>query len=134
MRSQNWDIQELPGIGEADLKALQSIGIHDTFTLLQRGSSTAKRQSLAAQLAIHIQHITKWIALANLARIPGVGAEYCGLLLHAGISSPNQLSQMSPQLLYRQVSKLQVQMLRSVKKCPDVSLVDTWIRTAQKMT
>ncbi|WP_144871794.1 DUF4332 domain-containing protein [Hyella patelloides] len=33
-----------------------------------------------------------WVTLANLVKITSVGCQYCGFLLHSGITSTTQLS------------------------------------------
>ena len=77
--------------------------------LLQLSLILPQRQQLSKQLGTNIKYINKWTALANLARIPGVGCAYCGLLLHAGVSTPQQLSSMTVQRLHPQLTRLQVQ-------------------------
>ncbi|NEO63853.1 MAG: DUF4332 domain-containing protein, partial [Moorea sp. SIO4G2] len=46
------------------------------------------------------QYVNKWVALADLARIPSIGCQYCGLVLHAGICSLTQLAQTPPGLFH----------------------------------
>ena len=130
----NHPIDRLPGLTKAQLQQLNDLGILTTFDLLRRGNSVAQRQQLSTQLSTNIKHINKWTALANLARIPGVGAQHCGLLLHAGVSTPQQLATMSVQRLHPQLLRLQVQLFRRADLAPDTGTVAGWIQQAQAIS
>ena len=131
--SQNYPIDQLPGRSPTQVEQLSSCGIRTTFDLLRQGNSIEQRRQLSTQLNTNLKHINKWTALANLARIPGVGCQHCGLLLHAGVSTPQQLSTMTVQKLHPQLVRLQVQLLRRADLAPNAAQVATWIRQAQAM-
>ncbi|MEL7510932.1 MAG: DUF4332 domain-containing protein [Cyanobacteria bacterium J06554_3] len=131
--SQNYPIAQLPGLSPDQVQQLSDCGISTTFELLRRGNSTEQRRQLSTQLNTNLKYINKWTALANLARIPGVGCQHCGLLLHAGVSTPQQLSTMTVQKLHPQLVRLQVQLLRRADLAPNAAQVATWIRQAQAM-
>ncbi|MEO1620363.1 MAG: DUF4332 domain-containing protein [Cyanobacteria bacterium J06632_3] len=131
VQSANHPIEKLPGLNAAQLSQLNQCGIETTFDLLRSGNTVQQRQQLSTQLSINIKHINKWAALANLARIPAVGYQYCGLLLHAGVSTPQQLSTMTVQQLHPQLLRLQVQLFRRADLAPSVDQVANWIRQAQ---
>ncbi len=133
MTSANHPIQRLPGLSDAQVKSLNDCGITTTFDLLRRGNTLSQRQQLSGQLNTNIKYINKWAALANLARIPGVGYQYCGLLLNAGVSTPQQLSGMTVQRLHPLLRRLQVQLLNRADLAPNTGQVATWIRQAQQM-
>ncbi|MGB7085793.1 MAG: DUF4332 domain-containing protein [Phormidesmis sp.] len=133
MKSANHPIDQLPGLSLSQVKQLSACGILTTFDLLRQGNSLAQRQQLSAQLDTHIKHINKWTALANLARIPGVGCQHCGLLLHSGVSTPQQLAGMSVQRLHPQLLRLQVQLFNRADLAPDAAQVAAWIQQAKRM-
>jgi hypothetical protein len=133
LQSANHAIAQLPGLSELEVSQLSAIGISTTFDLLRQGNSLVQRQQLSRQLNTNIKYINKWAALANLARVPSVGCEYCGLLLHVGVSSPQQLSLMSVQRLHLQLLRLQVQLFSRSDLAPGAAQVATWIRQAQLM-
>jgi hypothetical protein len=130
-RSSNWAIAQLPGLSAQDQSRLAACGIQTTFQLLSQARTASQRQALATQLQTHTQYVNKWVALADLARIPAVGCQYCGLLLHAGISSPSQLAQTPLPRLHRQILKLQVAMMQRQDLCPSLNEVAQWIEQAQ---
>ncbi|NEQ28857.1 MAG: DUF4332 domain-containing protein, partial [Microcoleus sp. SIO2G3] len=110
---------------------LRQCGIETTQDLLRQGRSIARRQALATRLQTHVQHVNKWVALADLARVPAVGCQHCGLLLHAGIGSPHQLAQTPLPRLHQQILKLQVATLQRRDLCPTLGEVDRWIEQAK---
>ncbi len=130
-QSANHPISTLPGLGRTQVDQLNACGIFTTFDLLRQGNSLSQRQQLSRQLNTNIKHINKWAALANLARIPGVGPQHCGLLLHAGISTPQQLAGMTVQRLHPLLRRLQVQLIRRADLAPDTAQVATWVAQAK---
>ncbi len=128
-----WPIDAIPGLDANSRTALLSCGIDSTGKLLQHRSPERQR-SLAARLRVHPQHLTKWMALADLARIPAVGCQHCGELLHAGIASPQQLALTPIGQLHRQLMKLHVATLRDRQGCPSLGEVRLWIEQAQRLT
>lgn len=126
-------LDQLPGLTKEQVRQLNELGILTTFELLRQGNSVAQRQQLSKQLSTSIKHIDKWTALANLARIPSVGCQYCGLLLHAGVSTPQQLATMTVQRLHPQLLRLQVQLFRRADLAPDMGMVASWIQQAQQI-
>ncbi|MEO0535499.1 MAG: DUF4332 domain-containing protein [Cyanobacteria bacterium P01_A01_bin.123] len=130
---QDWPLEQLPGLSLAQKTQLKDFGIQTTLQLLRRGSTALKRQQLATDLQIHTQYVNKWVALADLARVPEVGCQYCGLLLHAGVSSTQQLAQASAHRLYPQIRRFQVAVLRQAQNCPPPSQVSRWIQQARSL-
>lgn len=129
----DWSIEQLPGLSHQHQSQLLECGITTTGQLLRQASTPTARQQLATRLQIKIQYLNKWVALAELARIPSVGCQYCGLLLHAGVCSVSQLSQIPPHRLHQQILRLQVAMMQRRDLCPSVELVQQWIQQAQTM-
>jgi hypothetical protein len=129
----NWRIEQLPGLGAAEIQKLRDCGIQTTRQLLQKTISLAQKQILAAQLQLHIQHVNKWSALADLAQIPAVGCQYCGLLLHAGICSPAQLAETPLQFLHKQILRFYVANLQRQDLCPPKEQLAEWIQQARWM-
>lgn len=132
-QSSDWAIEELPGLSVEDCSKLRSLDITTTRQLLQKTSTPQLRQVLANQLQIKSQYVHKWVALADLARIPGIGCRYCGLLLHAGIISVTQLAETPAYKLHQQILRLQVSMTQRPDLCPGVEIVSGWIKMARSL-
>lgn len=129
----DWPIEQLPGLSDRDRVQLQQLGITTTGKLLQKASTPQSQQALANQMQIKSQYICKWVALADLARIQSVGCQYCGLLLHAGISSVVQLAQTPVSKLHQQILRLQVATMQRRDLCPQVEDIVIWIKQAREL-
>ena len=134
LRSRSWAIAQLPGLTVEDLALLAAHGIQTTQQLLQQTKTIAQQQALATQMQIHLHHVTKWRALADLARVPAIGCQYCGLLLHAGISSPVQLAQTPLARLHQQIVRLHIAMMQNKNSCPTLAEVAQWVEQAKLLT
>jgi len=131
MRPSNWNLTELPGLSPTHRHQLAQVGIHTTSDLLSYSHSPSIRQGLATTLRLPPRYLNKWMALADLARLPSVGCQYNGLLLHAGIASVAQLAQTSLGRLHPLVKRLQVATLRRSDLCPGPEQMAVWIREAR---
>lgn len=128
-----WSIDKLPGLKEKEQQLLQSLGIATTKDLLNKANTSQGKETLASLLQLNIKYVSKWVALADLARIPRVGCQYCGLLLHAGVASVTQLTQTPVHRLHRQIMRLQVATMQRKDLCPSVELVQQWIEEAKSI-
>lgn len=134
IKSKNWSIEKLPGLSKQHQILLIENGITTTRKLLEITHTPQQKSTLASQLQIHSQYVNKWVALADLARIPGVGCQYCGLLLHAGIASVKQLAEIPIHRLHQQILKLQVSTMQRRDLCPSVDLVQEWVKEAKLLS
>lgn len=130
----NWPIAHLPGLSHQDQCKLEECGITTTRQLMRKASNPQQRLALANQLGIHSQYVNKWVAMAELACIPSVGCNYCGLLLHAGVSSVVQLAGQPIHRLHQQLLRVQVATLQRRDLCPPVDEVSKWIQQAQTIS
>jgi len=134
LTSVNWPIDQLPGLKNDDLKNLNTHGITTTFELLRQTRTVSEKETLAVQLAVPVRIVSKWVAMADLARLPAVGCQYCGLLLHVGICSTAQLAQTPLHKLQRQMLRFQVQIFQRTELSPTLEQIAIWIRQAQQLT
>lgn len=131
MQSRYWAIALLPGLSKQERELLSKNGIETTKDLLVNTRTSSAKNLLANKLQLHIKHINKWIALADLARIPSVGDRYCGLLLHSGIVSVKQLSQTPLHRLHPTIKRLYVATMQCKDLAPSVPQVKKWIEEAR---
>ncbi len=127
----DWSIGDLPGINDVEQALLQELGIMTTGQLLALAPDAATKQQLAVKLCFKIQYVNKLVALADLARLAGVGCQYNGLLLHTGIISVKQLAQMPAHKTHQQLLKLHVATMQRRDLCPDLAQVQNWIKQAR---
>jgi nucleotidyltransferase/DNA polymerase involved in DNA repair len=127
----DWSIGDLPGLNSVEQTLLQELGITTTGQLLAIAPDAITKQQLAVKLCFKIQYVNKLVALADLARLAGVGCQYNGLLLHTGIISVKQLAQMPAHKIHQQLLKLHVATLQRRDLCPDLAQVQGWIKQAR---
>jgi hypothetical protein len=127
-----WPITELPGVDTKTAADLTAVGIIDTEQLLAL-TEPLQISSNQSQLAaiVGTRPGRKLLALAKLAQIPSVGCQYCGLLLHAGVASIEQLSQTPPQQLHQLVLRLHVALLQRRDLTPRIDQVQNWVQQAK---
>ncbi len=133
VRSQDWRLQDLPGLTHEQQEQLWNCGIHTTLQLYLQTNTPKKRAELARHLQIHPQYVNKWAAMADLARVPAIGCHYCGLLLHAGIASPEQLARMPVHGVHKQILRFQVANLQRPDLCPSLKEIQDWIEQSQHL-
>jgi hypothetical protein len=131
--SSDWLVEQLPGLSEMEKLQLHNCGISTTKQLIQEGKTPQARVDLASKLQINLQYVNKWIALADLARVPSVGTQYCGLLLHAGVVSVTHLAEIPTQRLHKQVLRLQVATMQRRDLCPAMEVVQQWTQQAKQI-
>jgi nucleotidyltransferase/DNA polymerase involved in DNA repair len=129
----DWSIGDLPGLNSVEQTLLQELGITTTGQLLAIAPDAITKQQLAVKLCFKIQYVNKLVALADLARLAGVGCQYNGLLLHTGIISVKQLAQMPAHKIHQQLLKLHVATLQRRDLCPDLAQVQNWIKQARAL-
>ncbi|MEB3831678.1 DUF4332 domain-containing protein [Phormidium sp. CCY1219] len=134
IKPSNWPLENLPGLSGEYRDRLVACGITTTRQLIRKASSEEQKLALANQLKIHIQHIRKWVAMAQLACVPSVGCQYCGLLLHAGIASVNQLAGVPIHRLHQQLKRVQVSTMHRRDLCPSIDRVTQWIQQAKVLS
>lgn len=126
-----YPLEALPGMTSEYASQLSRLGLTNTQQLSRLGQFPDRCRALAAALHLPQRYITKWIVLSNLARVPSVGCDYNGLLLHAGISSVEQLAQSSTQVLYPRIKRLYVSTMQRSDLCPSPDQVTLWIQHAK---
>ncbi|ANV85176.1 hypothetical protein AWQ21_12800 [Picosynechococcus sp. PCC 7003] len=132
MASCNWRIVELPGLSKEQQTLLAAQEIHTTHQLLLATRTPQAKQALARRLKIHLNYVLKWVALADLARVPSIGTQYCGLVLHSGVASVNQLAQTPFSRLHQNIVRLQVANLQRKDLAPPLTLVKQWVTEARQ--
>lgn len=131
IQPRDWPIAQLPGLSQEDRSQLIACGIATTLSLARQAATPEMRLDLADRLQVRLQSINKWVALAELASIPSVGCQYCGLVLHAGVCSKSQLATTPVHRLHQQILRLQVAMMQRRDLCPPVDKVKEWVEQAQ---
>ncbi|MEB3268921.1 MAG: DUF4332 domain-containing protein [Leptolyngbya sp.] len=133
MKLKTWPLQHLPGLSAEHHQQLQAAGLTTTTDLLRQTQSPQALQTLAQRLGLPLRYPKKWAALADLARLPSVGCQYCGLLLHSGVQSTGQLAAIAPGRLHSQIQRLHTANMRRSDLCPSPAQVVQWVQEAQQL-
>lgn len=133
MASPAYPLEQLPGLSATHAQGMAQLGLTSTDQLRRYGATVDHRQILAKKMQVPLRYVTKWVILAELARVPAVGCEFNGLLLHAGIISVAQLADATAQGLYTRLRRLHVATLQRNDLCPTPDQVSLWIQQAKAL-
>ncbi len=80
-----YKIKDIEGIGPAFAEKLSQAGIKTAGSLLDQGCTPRGRKHLAEKTGINESTILKWVNMADLFRVKGIGSEYSELLENQGL-------------------------------------------------
>jgi predicted flap endonuclease-1-like 5' DNA nuclease len=123
-------LDEIEGIGPSYATALKGAGIDTIEELLERGGSSAGRDTIAEQCGLSPKLILEWVNHADLMRINGVGSEYADLLEAAGVDTVAELAQRNAANLAVKLEEVNQALVRRV---PTEAVVTTWIAEAKTL-
>ena len=129
---QTWPLSQLPGLSDEQLAQLERVGLATTHDLLSQTRSPRDLQQIAQRLNLPLRYPQKWVALASLSQLPSIGCQYCGLILHSGIASIQQLATVAPGRLHSQILRLHTATMRRSDLCPTPDQVVCWVREAKQ--
>jgi len=125
-------VSEIEGIGQVYTQKLAEIGIISTADLLKVGKDRKGREELVEKLQISDKLVLKWVNMADLMRIPGIGEQYSELLEKAGVDTVKELRNRNPKKLQAALA-VSNEMHHLVKRLPSLSDVENWVETAQEI-
>jgi hypothetical protein len=126
-------LDQLPAVSDETAEKLQQLGIVTNLDLLRSAGLKSQWQTLAEQAGVTVQQINRWVVLADLSRVPSIGAVYANFLLQIGICSTLQLANTPIGDLQRQVTRYQMPILKQASLCPDMGLIATWSTQAKQL-
>lgn len=126
----NYKIEDIEGIGATYGEKLREAGIEDTDALLEAGKTPKGRQEIEEKTGIGHGHVLKWVNMADLYRIDGVGSEYSELLEAAGVDTVKELKHRVPANLAAKMAEVNAEksLTRTV---PTESVVAGWVEQAK---
>ena len=125
-------IVEIEGIGPINAKKLNDINIYTTTDLLEAGETPTQRREIAQKTGIDSDRILRWINMADLFRIKGVGEEYSDLLEAAGVDTVVELSKRVPENLHAKMLEVNAKQ-NLVRRPPPLGEVNQWIAEAKTL-
>jgi predicted flap endonuclease-1-like 5' DNA nuclease len=125
-------LMDIEGISPAYGEKLDAAGLRTTDDLLQAGATARGREGLAAATGISEKLILRWVNMADLFRIKGVGEEYSDLLEAAGVDTVPELAQRRADNLTVKMAEVNEQK-RLVRRLPTEDQVTSWIESARSL-
>ena len=126
------DIRSIEGIGAIYSEKLNSVYIYTVGDLLESGKSREGRSDLAEKTGIPAGLILRWVNLADLFRVEGIGSSYSALLELCGVDTVIDLSRRNPVNLHRRLVE-ENETRNLVKKVPSFEMIDGWIQDAKNL-
>lgn len=126
----NYIINEIEGIGNYYTMRLSESGILTTNDLLNRCSSDLKLAEFSKEIGISRKSIQKWVNMAELMSLKGIGEEYSEILLKLGIKDLDGLAKSELEKLYNKMTE-QKELQKLVKKMPTKRQLKEWIGNAK---
>ncbi len=124
-------VEDIEGIGQVYAEKLSEVGIKTTDDLLNIGKDRKGREELVSKTGISSLLVLKWVNMADLMRIHGIGEEYSELLERAGVDTVKELRNRNPENLYDALVKTNATR-KLVRRLPTLSEVEAWIKEAKE--
>jgi len=128
----NYKVSDIEGIGPAFSAKLQTAGVRSLNALLEKGCSRKGRKELSEKSGIEESTILKWVNMADLYRVKGVGSEYSELLEKAGVDTVKELRNRKPENLQAKLVEVNAEK-KLVRQVPGLKSVQKWVEAAKKL-
>ena len=125
-------LNDIEGLKEIHAKELAKVGINTTRDLLENGRTSAKRKKLAEETGISANLILRWVHIADLVRVEGIGIEYANLLEKAGVDTAKDLSRRNAENLAVALERTNEQK-RLVQRTPGIKRLLRVIQSASEI-
>ncbi len=123
---------EIEGIGEAYAAKLQAAQVGSLEALLEMGSTKKGRKAIEDAAGISGKLVLRWVNMADLFRVKGVGEEYADLLEAAGVDTVPELAQRNPDNLHARMIEVN-ETKKLVRAVPSLSSVEKWVAQAKEL-
>lgn len=128
----SYKITDIEGIGAAYTKKLIAANIKTTTSLLKKGCTKKGRKEISTESGIDETMILKWVNMADLYRVKGIGSEYSELLEKSGVDTVKELRNRVPENLHTKMTELNTKK-KLVRQLPNLKKVQSWIASAKKL-
>lgn len=125
-------ITSIEGIGPATKEKLAEAGIKTTEKLLELGASKKGRKEIAATTGVDEKRILRFVNMADLFRIKGVGEEYADLLEAAGVDTVKELRNRNAANLHAKMEEVNAEK-KLVRQTPGAKSVENWVEFAKTL-
>ncbi|MFC2085303.1 DUF4332 domain-containing protein [Bacteroidota bacterium] len=131
MRSHN--VKKIEGIGAGHAKKLNKANVVTVSSLLKKGATRKGRNELSKETKVDANVILKWVNMADLFRVKGIGEEYSELLEKAGVDTVKELKTRNIKNLHAKMKAVNSKGKGLVRVLPGEKRVEGWIKEAKKL-
>lgn len=125
-------LKYIEGIGDVYRKKFLEAGITNVDELFEKGSTVQGRKEIVVKTGISEKLLLRWVNMADLYRINGIGQEFAELLEAAGVDTVPELAQRVPVNLLEKMRAANAQK-KMVRRLPDLSQVENWVAQAKSL-
>jgi predicted flap endonuclease-1-like 5' DNA nuclease len=125
-------IADIEGIGPSLSETLANAGVKTVEALLAQGASSSGRADIARRSGLDEGRILKWVNMADLYRVRGIGSEYAELLEAAGVDTVRELATRNADNLHAKILEVNAQR-NLVRKAPTLEQVRKFVAHAETL-
>ncbi len=129
----NYKISDIEGVGPVFADKLSKAGVRSVNKLLEKGATRTGRKELANATGIDDSVILKWVNMADLYRVKGIGSEYSELLEKAGVDTVKELATRKAENLQAKMVEVNSTGRPLVRQVPGLKRVQSWVANAKKL-
>ncbi len=123
---------DIEGIGPAYAEKLKAAKISTTETLLERGAAPKGRAEIEEATGISHKLVLRWVNMADLYRLQGVGSEYSELLEASGVDTVPELAHRNAANLHAKMAEVNDEK-NLVRELPTLHAVESWVAQAKEL-
>ncbi len=123
-----FQIRDLVGIAEKQIKALSAHGIKSVAQLRDATATKAARETLADELQLEDFVVNKWARMADFLSLDEMTPEVAEFLVFAGINSTQDLASRNPESVAHKLQNLNEKEAR-IETVPARQQLEIWVAT-----
>jgi len=124
-------LEKVKGIDLKLAKSLQGAGVKDEAALLK--IKQADIPGLAKKAGVSEKDLDKWVELADLMRIKGVGTQYAEALNSIGVDSVKEFRTRNAENLLKKMEEYIKAHPKDLQKLPTIKQMNKWIDHAKRL-
>lgn len=128
-----YKLSDVEGIGPVYAEKLKKLGVRSVDALLKNGATRQGRKELSKNSGVDETLILKWVNMADLYRVHGIGSEYSELLEKSGVDTVKELATRVPENLHKKMVEVNSSGRPLVRQLPGLKSVKTWVASAKKL-
>jgi len=125
-------IADIEGIGPVFTEKLKAVGVETVEKLLEKGATKSGRRGLSKETEIDEKKILKWVNMADLFRIKGIGTQFSELLEAAGVDTVKELRNRNPENLHSKLIEVKEEK-KLTRAVPGLDKVKDFIDQAKEL-